>query len=115
MGPHTRVAHTSRLPLPVWPTRPGLKPTHPCKPIRPTWPSPCGLHGHTHTTTWPCHAHGHAFVYHTAVSRIRPTIRTTTCTCGADRTNFQLLPKFDFLRFEYTPDLFKMLQKLRAL
>ncbi|KAK5819727.1 hypothetical protein PVK06_024750 [Gossypium arboreum] len=48
VGLHARVSHTLRLALLVWPTRLGPKPK------RPTWPSPCGSHGHAHATTWSC-------------------------------------------------------------
>ncbi|KAH1030924.1 hypothetical protein J1N35_043098, partial [Gossypium stocksii] len=51
MGLQARVAHMPKLALPVWFTRTGPKNLHtrvdcPCGHTRPTWPSPCGSHGH---------------------------------------------------------------------
>ncbi|KAK5811430.1 hypothetical protein PVK06_026761 [Gossypium arboreum] len=92
MGPHASVAY-------------------PCGPTRPNCPYPCGphslaqnlhayvicscrpkrqygTHGHTQATTHPCAAHGHAFIDHTAVSRIRPTPRAATRQCGVNSPIF---------------------------
>ncbi|KAH1107161.1 hypothetical protein J1N35_010929, partial [Gossypium stocksii] len=84
--------YTPRLALPVWPTRPGPKST--CL---------CGPYGHTQATTQPCATHDHAFVDHTVVSCTWPTTWATTRSCGVDSPVFQILPKFDFLHFGYTP------------